>query len=80
MPYRRVILIPIIKLEEFDQGRDRVKFDRFAAFFMQTKVQNGSGGDIRAEYIGERIMFGKGGYKPGGGPVTPELTQPVLYK
>ncbi|HEX7175119.1 MAG TPA: pilus assembly protein TadG-related protein [Pyrinomonadaceae bacterium] len=80
VPYRRVILIPIIKLDEFDQGRDRVKFDRFAAFFMQTKVQGGNGGEIKAEYIGERFMFGKGGYKPGGGPVTPELTQPVLYK
>jgi hypothetical protein len=78
--YRRVILIPIIKLAEYDNGRDRVKFNKFAAFFMQTKIGNGNGGDIQAEYIGERIMFGKGGYKPGGGPVTPELVQPVLYK
>lgn len=78
--YRRVILIPIIKLEEFDNGRDRVKFNRFAAFFMQSKVGNGNGGEIQAEYIGERINFGKGGYKPGGGPVAPELAQPVLYK
>ena len=79
VPYRRVILIPIVKLEEYDNGRDRVKFNRFAAFFMQTSVGSGNGGDIQAEYIGERIQFGKGGYKPGGGPVTPELTQPVLY-
>lgn len=80
VPYRRVILIPIIKLAEYDNGRDRVKFNRFAAFFMQTKIGNGNGGDIQAEYIGERIQFGKGGYKPGGGPVSPELTQPVLYQ
>jgi Flp pilus assembly protein TadG len=80
VPYRRVILIPIIKLAEYDNGRDRVKFNRFAAFFLQASIGNGNGGDIKAEYIGERIMFGKGGYKPGGGPVTPELTQPVLYK
>ncbi len=78
--YRRVVLIPIIKLEEFDQGRNRVKFNRFAAFFMQTSISNGSGGNVKMEYIGERIMFGKGGYKPGGGPVTPELTMPVLYQ
>lgn len=79
VPMRRVVLIPLIKLSEFDPGRDQVHFYKFAAFFLQTKVQNGSG-DIVAEYIGERIMFGKGGYKPTGGPVTPELTQPVLYK
>lgn len=80
VPYRRVILIPIVKLDEYDNGRDRVKFNRFAAFFMQTKVQGGNGGDIQAEYIGERIQFGKGGYKPGGGTASPELTQPVLYQ
>ena len=43
-------------------------------------MQGGNGGNIKAEYIGERFVFGKGGYRPGGGPVTPELTQPVLYK
>jgi hypothetical protein len=78
--YRRVVLIPIIKLGEFDQGRNSVKFDRFAAFFMQTKIGGGNGGELKMEYIEERFMFGKGGYKPGGGPVTPELTMPVLYK
>jgi Flp pilus assembly protein TadG len=77
---RRVVLIPMVKLSEFDNGRDTVKFWKFAAFFLQTKVQGGSGGDVQAEYIGERIMFGKNGYKPGGGPVNPQLAQPVLYR
>jgi Putative Flp pilus-assembly TadE/G-like len=80
VPMRRVVLIPMVKLSEFDPGRDTVTFYKFAAFFLQTKVQGGSGGNVKAEYIGERIMFGKGGYKPGGGPVNPQLTQPVLYK
>lgn len=80
VPMRRVVLIPMIKLSEFDNGRDTVTFWKFAAFFLQTKVQGGSGGDVQAEYIGERIMFGKNGYKPGGGPVNPQLAQPVLYK
>lgn len=77
---RRVVLIPMVKLSEFDNGRDTVTFYKFAAFFLQSKVQGGSGGDVQAEYIGERVMFGKGGYKPGGGPVNPQLTQPVLYR
>jgi hypothetical protein len=77
---RRVVLIPLIRLSEFDPGRDTVRFYKFAAFFLQKKVQGGNGGDIQAEYIGERIMFGKNGYKPGGGPVDPQLAQPVIYK
>ncbi len=77
---RRVVLIPMIKYSEYDAGRDTVTFYKFAAFFLRTKVQGGSGGDVQAEYIGERVMFGKGGYKPGGGPVNPQLAQPVLYR
>jgi hypothetical protein len=77
---RRVVLIPMVKFSEYDNGRDTVTFYKFAAFFLQSKVQGGSGGDVQAEYIGERLMFGKGGYKPGGGPVNPQLAQPVLYR
>lgn len=80
VPNRRVVLIPMVKLSEYDPGRGTVTFYKFAAFFLQTKVRGGSGGEVQAEYIGERIMFGKGGYKPGGGPVNPQLAQPVLYK
>jgi hypothetical protein len=77
---RRVVLIPMVDINEFDPGRDTITFYKFAAFFLQSKVQGGSGGDVRAEYIGERLMFGKGGYKPGGGPVNPQLAHPVLYR
>ncbi|MDT5272493.1 MAG: hypothetical protein QOH49_4679 [Acidobacteriota bacterium] len=77
---RRVVLIPMVALSQYNNGRDTVTFYKFAAFFLQTKVQGGSGGDVQAEYIGERVMFGKNGYKPGGGPVNPQLAQPVLYR
>lgn len=80
VPMRRVVLIPLVKLSEFDNGRDTIKFWKFAAFFLRTKVQNGNGGNIQAEYIGERLVFGKNGYRPGGGPVNPQLAQPVLYR
>jgi hypothetical protein len=80
VPLRRVVILPLIRLDEFDNGRDTVRFWKFAAFFLQTKVQGGNGGDIQAEYIGERLIFGKGGFKPGGGPVNPQLAQPVLYR
>jgi len=77
---RRVVLIPIIRESEFDNGRDDVRIDRFAAFFLQTKVDNGNGGDIKAEYIGIRTVVGRGGFDPSGGATSPELTIPVLYR
>src|SRR5688572_1647433 len=77
---RRVVLIPIIKLAEYDNGRDVVKFDRFGAFFLKTKAGNGNGGDIEAEYISDRVAVGKGGYNPTGAAGNPLLAAPVLYR
>ncbi len=80
VPNRRIVIIPLVNASEFEEGRDTVRFTKFAAFFLRTTVANGSGGDIVAEYIGERIMFGTGGYVPGAGPINPQLAQPVLYR
>jgi len=77
---RRVVLVPIIREAEFQSGRDSVRIDRFAAFFLQTKVDGGNGGDIKVEYIGIRTMLGRGGYDPNGGTPSPELSIPVLYR
>lgn len=78
MEKRRVVYIPIVKEEEFDPGRNIVKFDRIGQFFLQTKVGSGSGGDLRAEYIDD-IVVGIGRYNPGGG-TNPLMATPVLYK
>lgn len=80
VPGRRVVIIPIVKLAEFDQGRDTVRFNRFGQFFLRTKVGNGNGGDIQAEYIDDIVVAGKGGYDPSGGAGNPLLVVPVLYK
>jgi Flp pilus assembly protein TadG len=77
---RRIVLIPIVKLAEYDQGRNTIRFDRFAAFFLKTKVSNGNGGDIQAEYLDTVTLFGKGGYNPDGGAGNPLTRTPVLYK
>ncbi len=76
---RRVVVIPIIKQEEYDQGRNTVKFNRFGAFFLQTRVGSGNGGDLVAEYIDD-IVLGQGGFDPNGAPVNGLLAVPVLYK
>ena len=76
---RRVVVIPIVKQDQYDQGRNTVRFDRFGTFFLQTKVGNGSGGDLVAEYIDD-IVLGQGGFDPNGAPVNGLMAVPVLYK
>lgn len=80
VPGRRVVLIPIVKLAEYDQGRNEVRFNRFGQFFLQSKVGSGNGGDIQAEYINDIVVAGKGGYDPNGGPANNLMATPVLYK
>ena len=77
---RRVVLIPIIFKSEFDSGRDSVRINRFAAFFLQTKIGGGNGGEITVEYIEMRTVVGRGGYDPNGGTPSPELSIPVIYR
>jgi Flp pilus assembly protein TadG len=77
---RRIVIIPIVKLAEYDQGRNTVKFDRFGQFFLKTKVGNGNGGDIEAEYIDDIVVAGKGGFNPNGGAANNLMAVPVLYK
>ncbi len=77
---RRVVVIPIVKKDQYDNGRDTVKFDRFGLFFLRTKASNGNGGDIQAEYISDTTVIGSGGYDPLGGPVSTTMNIPVLFK
>jgi Flp pilus assembly protein TadG len=77
---RRIVLIPIVKLAQFDAGRGTVTFDRFGAFFLKTKASSGNGGEMEAEYIPNRFAVGKGRYIPGGAVGNPLLATPVLYK
>jgi Flp pilus assembly protein TadG len=76
---RRLVVIPIVKQDQYNQGRDEVTFDRFGIFFLQNKVGSGNGGDLVAEYVDD-IVLGQGGFNPNGGPVNPFMAVPVLYK
>jgi Flp pilus assembly protein TadG len=77
---RRLVIIPIVKLAEYDQGRNTVTFNRFGVFFLKNKVSEGNGGDIQAEYVKDIVIAGKGGYDPNGGAANNLLAIPVLYK
>ena len=76
---RRVVIIPIVKQSEYDSGRNTVKFNRFGVFFLRTKVSGGSGGELVAEYIDDKVL-GQGGFDPDAGPADPLLAVPVLYR
>jgi Flp pilus assembly protein TadG len=80
IPGRRIVIIPIVKLAEYDQGRNTVRFNRFGQFFLQSKVGNGNSGNIQAEYINDIVVAGKGGYNPSGGAANNLMATPVLYK
>lgn len=80
IPGRRIVYIPIVKLGEYNQGNNTVKFNRFGVFFLKNKVGNGNGGDIQAEYISDIVVAGKGGYDPNGGAANNLMAIPVLYK
>ena len=80
VPGRRIVIIPIVKIAEYDQGRNTVRFNRFGQFFLRKKVGNGNGGEIEAEYIDDIVVQGKGGYNPNGGPANNLMATPVLYK
>jgi Flp pilus assembly protein TadG len=76
---RRVVIIPIVKQDEYDSGRNTVKFNRFGVFFLRTKVGSGSGGELVAEYIDDKVI-GQGGFDASAGPGDPLLAVPVLYR
>ncbi len=78
-PGRRVVFIPISK-DPPDGGRNSVVIDRFGVFFLQSSVGGGNGGEIKAEYVTDIVLAGKGGYDPNAGPGNDLLTVPVLYK
>lgn len=76
---RRVVIIPIIKEDEYDGGRNVVKFNRFGYFFLKNKVGGGNGGDLVAEYIDVPVL-GQGGFDPNGPATDGLMATPVLYK
>jgi hypothetical protein len=75
---RRIIVIPIINKSEFGNGRDTVRIYRLAAFFLQSRVADGNGGDIAAEYISTNVHVQNSSYDPNN-PNGPQFPVPVLY-
>lgn len=73
---RRQVAMPIINQNQFDPGKDDVKFNRVGKFFLNKAVDGN--GNIFAEYIGPAALSG-GGFDPSGGN-TSNIVVPVLYR
>lgn len=76
---RRVVFIPIAVAPP-GEGRDTVTVTRFGTFFLQTSVGGGNGGELKAEYVTDKVFAGNSSYIPGAGAVNDNMTVPVLYK
>ena len=79
MEKRRVVFIPIAKTLPGD-GRDTIIIDRFGVFFLQSSVGGGSGGELKAEYIEDKVFAANSSYDPGAGATNDNLAVPVLYR
>lgn len=76
---RRVVFIPIASAPP-GNGRDTVVIAKFGTFFLQTSVGGGNGGELKAEYVTDKVFAGNSSYDPGAGAVNDNMTVPVLYR
>lgn len=78
-PERRKIQLPVTPLSSWydGNGRTTVKVSSVRAFFIQQKIPNGDGGDLKAEYIGDEVVSGVG---LGPGPANTNVVTWVLYR
>ena len=74
---RRVLILPILPVAQVDNGRNDITVSKFGAFFLRSSVKGN--GAIVAEYIGNDIAFGNGGYDPSAASAS-GLTVAVLYR
>ena len=73
---RRVLIIPTIALNEFQNGRDTVHIGGLGGFFMRNQVEGN--GDIKVEFIGDDITSVIG-FDPNDDNIT-NIVTPVLYR
>jgi Flp pilus assembly protein TadG len=75
---RRVLVIPIVPISEFSNGRSDVNVSGLGGFFMKSQVGGGNDGDIKVEYIHDDIV-GVIGFDPNNINQL-NIVTPVLYR
>lgn len=82
LPDRRLLILPIARMSQWNPNTFTVQVAKFGVFFVQKKP-SGSGNataDVRVEYIGDSVVVGDGSYNPGGPSATAQITVPVIYR
>ena len=74
---RRVLIVPVVPLSEFQNGRDDVNIGGLKAFFMMNQVGLGNDGNIKVEFTDEIVSIV--GFDPNDENITNVVT-PVLYR
>ncbi len=74
---RRVLIIPVIPISEFQNGRDDVNIGGLKAFFMMHQVGGGNDGNIKVEFTDEIVDII--GFDPNDENIT-NIVTPVLYR
>lgn len=79
-PDRRILILPITPYNSWNDanGRSTVTVSSLGGFFLRRRIGNGSGGEIKAEYIGGDVVS-RIGLTPGGSNTT-NIVTPVLYR
>ena len=77
VPRRRVLVIPVIPIGEFQNGRDDVNIGGLKAFFMMHQVGGGNDGNIKVEFTDEIVDII--GFDPNDENIT-NIVTPVLYR
>lgn len=75
---RRIITLPITKVNDYNTTTAKLLSNKLAAFFIKRKLTP-TGCSIQVEYIGERLAMPVGEYRPGNAQAS-ELAIPLLYK
>lgn len=74
---RRVLVVPIINLDQYDAGTETITPNKFGAFFMTAAAGDPN---LTVEYMGTPAVIGDGGFEVGGQAGATDITTSVLYR
>ncbi len=74
---RRVLVVPIINLDQYNAGTGTMTPNKFGAFFMTAAAGDPN---LTVEYMGTPAVIGDGGFEVGGQAGATDITTSVLYR
>ncbi len=74
---RRVLVVPIINLDQYDAGTETITPNKFGAFFMTAAAGDPN---LTVEYMGTPAVIGDGSFEAGGQTGALDIMTSVLYR